>query len=232
MNKQTFVMYPKFEKVVKELDSVIESKGIKKLGMIRYESGFGKSIQDTLQSIMDSHNKELVAETYKAIGTSDFRTNIVKLKDVNPDAVFLDMLDFDIVKYLKDSHNLGFKKQIIAYTTLRDVLNKKDADVSDLEGALMLDWEISSQEFSNVFKTAYGVAPRRGANKSYDAIYMLAEAIAKSNNDSDVSSYIESHTFKTMNGEFNFDSSHAVLNTPVKVFEVREGKLVEVKSNI
>ena len=231
MNKQTFVMYPSFEKVVKELDSVIESKGIKKLGMIRFESGFSKSIQNTLQSIMDSHQNSLVTETYTAIGSSDFRTNILKLKDRPLDAVFLDMLDFDVIKYLKDSKNLGFKKQIIGYTTLRDVLNKKGEDLSDLEGALMLDWEVPSAEFTKVFSTKYGVNPRRGANKSYDTVYMLAEAISKSKDAAGVSTYIENNSFKTINGEFKFDSKHAVFNTPVKVFEVREGKLVEVKSS-
>jgi ABC-type branched-subunit amino acid transport system substrate-binding protein len=210
---------------------VIESKGIKKLGMIRFESGFSKSIQNTLQSIMDSHQNSLVTETYTAIGSSDFRTNILKLKDRPLDAVFLDMLDFDVIKYLKDSKNLGFKKQIIGYTTLRDVLNKKGEDLSDLEGALMLDWEVPSAEFTKVFSTKYGVNPRRGANKSYDTVYMLAEAISKSKDAAGVSTYIENNSFKTINGEFKFDSKHAVFNTPVKVFEVREGKLVEVKSS-
>lgn len=232
MNEQTFVMYPRFDQVVSELKSVIDEKGIQKLGMIRFESGFSASIQKTLAGIMTDLGRELlVTETYAAIGSSDFRTNILKMKSANPDAVFLDMLDFDIVKYLADSKALGFKKQILGYTTMRDVLAKKDVDLAALEGAIMLDWEIPSEAFSKAFSEKYGISPRRGANKSYDAIYVLAEAIANSANRAAVASYIETHSFNTVNGSFKFGADHAVTDTPVKVFEVRGGKLEEIKAH-
>lgn len=236
MNEYSFVMYPRFDEVVSELDSVIKAKDISHLGMIRYESGFSESIQNTLKGIITEENGKLTVETYKAIGSSDFRTNILKLtdsslKDEKLDSVFLDMLDFDIVKYLTDAKNIGFKKQIIGYTTLRDALKDSKINKDDLEGAIMLDWEIPSNDFVKDFQTRYGEIPRRGANKSYDAIYVLAEAIANSANKAEVSSYIESHLFSTKNGDFSFGSNHAVKNTPVKVFEVKNGELVEIKSN-
>jgi branched-chain amino acid transport system substrate-binding protein len=236
MNPYSFVMYPRFDQVVRELDSVIASKNIKTLGMIRFESGFSESIQNTLKGIMQNQNSQFVVETYKAIGGSDFRTNILKLTDSalkgnKLDAVFLDMLDFDIVKYLGDSKNLGFKKQIIGYTTLRDVLKNDKVNKADLEGAIMLDWEIPSAEFSRAFEEKYGEVPRRGANKSYDAIYVLVEAIARSEGRENIPEYIKGHTFKTKNGAFSFGANHAVTDTPVKVFEVKSGELVEIKSN-
>jgi ABC-type branched-subunit amino acid transport system substrate-binding protein len=153
------------------------------------------------------------------------------LKGNKLDAVFLDMLDFDIVKYLGDAKNLGFKKQIIGYTTLRDVLNNDKVHKTDLEGAIMLDWEIPSAEFSRAFEAKYGEVPRRGANKSYDAVYVLAEAIAGAENKENIPNYIESRSFKTKNGTFRFGANHAVTDTPVKVFEVKAGQLVEIKSN-
>lgn len=236
MNPYSFVMYPGFDQVVSELDSVIASKNIKTLGMIRFESGFGESIQNTLKGIMGKQNGQFVLETYKAIGSSDFRTNILKLtdsklKDKKLDAVFLDMLDFDIVKYLVDSKNLGFKKQIIGYTTLRDVLNNEKVNKADLEGVIMLDWEIPSAEFSRAFEAKYGEVPRRGANKSYDAVYVLAEAIANVESKESIPKYIVNGKFKTKNGTFSFGANHAVTDTPVKVFEVKSGQLVEIKSN-
>lgn len=236
MNPYSFVMYPGFDQVVSELDSVIASKNIKTLGMIRFESGFSESIQNTLKGIMQKQSGQFVVETYKAIGGSDFRTNILKLtdsalKDRKLDAVFLDMLDFDIVKYLGDSKNLAFKKQIIGYTTLRDVLKNDKVNKADLEGSIMLDWEIPSAEFSRAFEAKYGEVPRRGANKSYDAIYVLAEAIANVESKESIPKYIENGKFKTKNGTFNFGENHAVTDTPVKVFEVKGGELVEIKSN-
>lgn len=232
MNDHTFVMYPRFDQVVFELKTVIAGRNINTLGMLRFQSGFSESIQHTLESIMSElGRKPLITETYLAIGSSDFRTNILKLKDKQLDAIFLDMLDFDIVKYITDAKNLGFKKQIISYTSIRDVLDNKKVSATDLEGTIMLDWEVSSKEFSDLFFKRYGVLPRRGANKSYDAVYVLAEAIANTKDKSEVATYIERTDFKTVNGSFKFTKEHAVKTSPVKVYEVKDGGFVEIKSN-
>jgi branched-chain amino acid transport system substrate-binding protein len=235
MNEHTFVMYPRFDTVVNELESVIKDMPIETLGMLRFESSFSESIQYTLKNVMTNlGRKPLIAETYAEIGGSDFRTNILKLNDKNLDAVFLDMLDFDILKYLRTAKELGFKKQIIGYTTIRDVLEKEGGTAENaaaLEGAIMLDWEVPNEKFDHAFRAKYGMPSRRGANKSYDAIYVLAEAIAKTGTKAEVAAYIKSQTFKTVNGEFSFSNEHAVQSTPVKVFKVSDGKLVEIKSN-
>ncbi|MBU3668498.1 MAG: ABC transporter substrate-binding protein [Candidatus Taylorbacteria bacterium] len=236
MNPYTFVMYPEFPQVIRELDTVIKDKKIKQLGMIRYDSGFSASIEKTLKSIMSSIGGDMVTETYKAIGSSDFRTNVLKITDASlgdkkVDAVFLDMLDFDIVKYLADTKNLGFNKQLVGYTTMRDVLSNPKVDKSQIEGAIMIDWEIPSDEFIKRFVHAYGEKPRRGANKTYDAIYMLAEAIAHTEDRQSVPEYIKSNSFNTIGGQFKFNEKHSVLTTPVKIFEIRNGVLVELKSN-
>lgn len=240
MNEQSFVMYPRFDKVVMQLDSVIKDKEIKKLGMIRFESGFSESIQNTLKQIMATASGPqgkgvLVVDTYKTIGSSDFRTNILKIKNENTDAVFLDMLDFDVVKYLDVARTLGFKKQIIGYTSIREVVTNpktKAADLADLEDAIVLDWEIPSKEFSDAFYKKYGMVPLRGADKSYEAVYALAEAVANTKSSADVAGYLETHTFKTINGEFSFGADHAVGDIPVKVLQVKNGKIVDIKSNI
>ncbi len=240
MNEQSFVMYPRFDKVVMQLDSVIRNQKIQKLGMIRFESGFSESIQNTLRQIMatvsgSAGKGELVVDTYKAIGSSDFRTNVLKIKNENTDAVFLDMLDFDIVKYLEVARTLGFKKQIIGYTSIREVVTNpktKPADLADLEGAIVLDWEIPSKEFSDAFYKKYGIVPLRGADKSYEAVYALAEAVANTDSPADVAGYLETHSFKTINGSFSFGADHAVSDIPVKIMQVKGGKLVEVKSNV
>ncbi len=229
MNKYSFVMYPKFSKVISELDSVIKDKNVKHLGMIRYKSSFGESIQSTLSQIMQNKG-ELTVETYSTIGSSDFRTNILKLKDKNLDSVFLDMLDFDIVKYISIAESLQFKPQVIAYTTLRDVFNNPKVDKSKLEGAIMIDWEVPSDEFIKRFESKYGEKPRRGANKSYDAVYVLAEAIAKANTEDGVATYLEKNSFTTVNGKTAFDESHAVENTPINIYQIVNGEMEVVKS--
>jgi branched-chain amino acid transport system substrate-binding protein len=228
LNDYIFVMYPTFESVVRQLKDSIDKKGVKQMSMLRFQSDFSAEIEETIEEVLTELNKPaLITETYPEIGNSSFRTPIVKLKEKNPDAIFLDMLDFDISRYLVEAKNLGFTPQLFAYTTLRDVLDKGETDPALLEGAIMLDWEIPSDDFTKRFEAKYSEKPRRGADKSYDAVYMLAEAIAHADSAEEVPEYIEEHTFKTPNATFSFTDDHAGTDLEVKVWEVKDGKLVE-----
>jgi len=228
MNDYSFVLYPKFDQVISQLDSVIADSKINNLAMIRYKSGFGESIENTLANIMKDKGAFSV-ETYTAIGSSDFRTNILKLVDKKPQAVFLDMLDFDIVKYIEVAEDLNFKPQLIAYTAMRDMFNNPKVDKSKIEGSIMIDWEVPSDEFVKRFEKKYGQKPRRGANKSYDAIYILAESISKSKTAEEIPKYIESNTFKTVNGDTSFTAKHSAKDTPINIYKITGGEMVVIK---
>ncbi len=228
MNEYTFVMYPRFDDVVQELNDVIAQREVDSLAMLRFESAFSESIQNTLSRLEDSGEVDaFTVETYKEIGASDFRTNILKLQDAEPDAIFLDMLDFDTVKYIKEAAALGFDPAIIGHTTLRDVLNNPEFDSKLLNGAIMLDWEIPSEDFVEVFEEVYQERPRRGGVKSYDAVYVLSEAIAQS---APVHEYLEKTTFSTINTpSLRFTEEHGAESTPIKVYEVVGGEFVEIE---
>lgn len=226
MGEHSFVMYPEFEKVIRELDGVISDESIKDMGMLRFQSDFGAEIERVLsQMLIEKGKNPLVTETYATIGGSDFRTPILKLKQEDVDTIFLDMLDFDIVTFLQRSNEQNFKPQIIGYTTIRDVIGKSDL----IEGAIMLDWEVPSEEFVKRFEDKYGFKPERGNNRSYAAVYVLAEAIANSDNKADVSKYIENNSFETIDGVVEFADNNSVASTPVKVMRVEGGKLIEIK---
>lgn len=229
MNKYTFVMYPRFEKVIRVLKDVLVSEQTKKVGILRYQSDFGLQIEKTLNEMMSESGKEqLVAETYSMIGKGDFRTQIAKLKQSGVDTIFLDMLDGDLISFAKQAKELGLNSQLIAYTTLRDAVNNIGEGNRDLfDGYLMLDWEVNSDEFIKLFEGKYGIEPLKGANRSYAAVYVLANTIANvGNNSDDMVKYMESNTFKTIDGEVGFNEDHVVESTPVRILEVKNGELV------
>jgi len=230
MNDYSFVLYPEFSKVIRELSSVIAEREIEQLGIIRFQSDFGLEIEKVLGQITNSlEMNSLVSETYAQIGGVDFRTPILKMMAQHVDVVFLDMLDFDIVSFLTRSDELGYKPVVMGYTTVRDVLLNHDLDEDLTEGMIMLDWEIASDSFVKKFENRYAKKPRRGNNKAYDAVYVLAEAIASGDK---VNEYVENSSFETINGSFKFTENHSIESTPVKVFEIIGEEFVKIGSNI
>ena len=174
---------------------------------------------------------EVIDEKYANLGGNDFSTTVAKLKQAGVDTVFLDMLDSDINNFLLRSKQQGFTPKVISHTLAKDALANPNIETSLFGGVIVLDWEVSGPEFNQRFQEKYGVLPEKSASKSYDAVYVLAEAIANSKDRASVNKYLESHTFTTINGEIKFTPEHAVENTDVEIRYIKDGQLLKVQSN-
>ncbi len=222
---QSFVLYPPLETVIAELRGYypLQSKEVQN-AIIHYQSDFGKEITRTLQDIMTTQGKVLIEESYTTIGTGDFKTQIIKLKQQNVDTVFLDMLDMDIISFKKQADTLGFKAKIITYTTFKDVI-ASTKDLGVYEGTTMINWEVATKGFDEQYQKRFGKLPERGAVNSYKAVYVLADAIANATDKTRVAEYIASHSIKTPLGIVSFNTKHAIDSTPIEIVEVKDGKL-------
>jgi len=144
MNEHSFVMYPAFSDVIRELERVIINKDVQQLGIVRFQSDFGAEIEETLREIMfDLDRQDVFVVEYAEIGGSDLRTEVIKLKANNIEAVFLDTLDFDTIKFLKRANEFDYHPLIITHTTVRDVVANPEIETDVIEGIVMLDWEVS-----------------------------------------------------------------------------------------
>ena len=226
LNSQSFVMLTDFSTVIRNLKDYLGQSNAKKLAVVHFKSTFGNEIAKTLNGVMkDLGRGEIVDEAYTEIGNNDFKTTIMKLKQANVDTVFLDMLANDPVNFLKRAKELGFNPTIITYNGALDSF-ANETDKSPLENAVILNWEVTSTQFNTLYKKEYGISPTKSADKYFDAVYVLANSIANSENQSKVSSYIESHSFTTPNTTISFTENHTVISMPVEVQIFKNGNLM------
>lgn len=230
MNEYTFVLYPDFEKSLRAMKYVIESDAdIQNLAIVRFQSEFSTEIERVLNNIMiELKRPSVVSEVYAEIGSTDFRTPILKLREKNIDTVFLDTLDMDTVAFIKTANELGFKPKYITHTTLRDSFANSDIDTKILENIVMLDWEVPSDEFLERFQNRYGIRPIKSANKSYNAVYVLANAIANGSEKEGIKEWMEENIVTTIDGKIEFTKDHSVITSPVKLWRIEGGKFVEI----
>lgn len=184
MNDYTYSMMPPFETIIHSLTPHIAGT----TGILRYQSDFGKEIERVLTSIAaDKGLTPLTVQSYEKIGAGDFRTQILKLKSAGVDVLFLDMLTPDVVVFKKQATELGYTPRVISYS-LYDAVQADAGNEARYEGDLWLDWQDTvSPEFKKKFEARYGVAPRRGAEASYKAVY----AVVNCTYDTD---FTEAHT--------------------------------------
>ncbi len=226
----SFTMLPEFGSIIRELKGYVQTHDTQKLAVVHFSSVFGKKIAATLNDVSQELGKgAIVDEQYTAIGQNDFRTTVLKLKTAGVDTVFLDMVDVDPVTFLTRCRELNYHPTIISYASLPDSFAAPDKDKSLMEGIVILDWEFSDPQFSKNYKARYGQEPTKSADKSYAAVYVLAEAIAKSQSRADVAGYLAAHSFDTPVGKVEFNSKHAVDSTPVRIVQIKNGTLVPLQ---
>ncbi len=227
LNAQSFVMLPDMEKVIRQLKTYLAAQSYKKVAVVHFKSTFGNEIARTIDVIMKENGQSgIINEEYAAIGDNNFRTTIAKLKAQNVEAVFMDMVGNDPLNFLVQSKQLGFAPKFISYNAILDSLTG-DADKSLLEGVTILNWEVNTPAFIALYKKEYGVEPAKSADKWFDAVYVMAEGIAKSEGKSQVASYIEKTEFTTPNSTVKFTKEHAVESILTQIQTVKEGKVVE-----
>ncbi len=225
LNQNSFVMLTDFDQTIMKLKPFIESNKIDNLAVVHFKSTFGTQIYKTLNKVMNELGRHLAFnEQYAKIGNNDFRTTIIKLKSENVDAVFIDAVADDPLNFIKQSTQLGFRPVFITYNGALDAFTNIQ-DKKLLEGVVILNWEISTPYFNQLFKDKYNIEATKSADKYFDAVYVMANAIANTNHKDAVSKYIESNTFSTPNGQITFKENHSVkdLSTAIQVY--KDGKL-------
>ncbi len=227
-NKYSFVMMTEFSSIVRSFEAYLKATEHKQMAIVRFDSSFSESIKNTLNEMeVGMGNKPIISETYKQIGNNDFKTVILKLKQAKVDMVFLDMISIDPVTFVTQAKQLGFSPKIITHVGIQDALSMKEVDHKIFDGVVSINWNVSPKSFIEKFNSAYNINPDKSANRAYDSLYILAQAIAEKGSDALVN-VLESKKFTTPNGEFKFNDNHAAANTEIRVEVVKDGVLIEL----
>ncbi|MEN9524167.1 MAG: leucine-, isoleucine, valine-, threonine-, and alanine-binding protein BraC [Candidatus Parcubacteria bacterium] len=225
-NKNSFVMMTEFSDIIRVFKTYLSTTTYKQLGIVRFESSFAEQIEKTLNDIqIELGKKPLISETYKQIGNNDFRTQILKLKQSGVDLVFLDMIAIDPYTFVTQAKQLGYNPKIITHVGLQDALSVPDVDPKVFNGVVSVNWNVSTDDFIKRFNDAYGIKPDKSANRAYDAVYILVDALTMIKKDkSKLVSTLETVNFTTPNGSFAFNKNHSAVTTQVRLDIVKDGK--------
>ena len=124
----------------------------------------------------------LTTETFQS-GDTDFSEQLTRIKDSNPDAIFVSALPPDKPEILMQARQFGIPDSvpfIINTLTTADVQAAGDA----AEGTIAFTSWVNTadtpgnQAFTQNYSAKYGIEPNIWAAQSYASVYILAKAIA------------------------------------------------------
>ena len=173
----------------------------------------------------------LITETFQG-GDTDFSTQLTKIKDANPDIIFVSSLPPEKSEILIQGRQLGIPASVpfVIRTLTNDVV---EAAGDAAEGAMTFtEWGSAADTPGNAafvqnYSAKYGGEPGNYVARAYAALHILAEAIA--NAESTDSTAIRDamaniRNYDTILGSFSFDAVGDAVHDPL-VLVVKDGQL-------
>jgi branched-chain amino acid transport system substrate-binding protein len=155
---------------------------LRKIAILYINNDYGSGLKDVFSVEFEKRGGKIVAVERFQQNDIDFKTQLYKIKAVNPEAIYLVGYPKEIPLILKQAKEIGLKKQILGSVAFEDpgiVELAKDA----AEGVIYpypIDPdpnEPSVKHFIESFRKKYNKEPGIGANAGYDAVKMIVKAI-------------------------------------------------------
>ena len=158
--------------------------GYQKVAIIYDETDlFSADGAEVMKEALTANGVEiLTTETFQS-GDTDFSEQLTRIKDSNPDAIFVSALPPDKPEILMQARQLGIPDSvpfIINTLTTADVQaagNAAEGTIAFTSWVNTVDTP-GNQTFTQNYRAKYGIEPNIWATQSYASVYILAEAIA------------------------------------------------------
>ncbi len=172
--------------------------------------------RDAAAAFKRHYNGEVAAEFFTKLGQADFKGDLLKVVQIEPDAVFAFMPGGMGVNLVKQYAEAGLKDWIplmstftIDEITLRATKDLAIGHVSSSQWAPNID-NPANARFVRDFTATYGYAPSHFAAQGYDAARLIDGAVdmAGLGDKEALLSAIDSAPFESVRGDFRFNNNH------------------------
>ena len=208
---------------VKMVELINDNLKSKKVAGLYINDAYGVGIKDIINNNKKVEN--VGSELFEA-GATDFRTNLLKIKQMNADTlVLVARKEFPII--LKQINELKLKINIIASEVFKDEEILKDSG-SYAEGVITFVAQPTDYvDFADKYKTRFNEAPSAYSMYAYDGAMALIKAIEKSGDNVEaVKSELSKTEFNGASGKVGFDNEGDRTGAGYIIYEVKNGQFV------
>lgn len=164
--------------------SYLKKFSAKHIALLYINNDFGQGTQAAFSGILSKDAGEISVMSNEAYapGTTDFKTQLTKVKAANPDSVVLIATAADVVTIRRQAKELGLQSRFVATRSASDptVLNTAPKDV---EGLIIPDVfnpgspDPATKNFVQSYKEKYGQLPNSFAAEGYEAFRLVAQVL-------------------------------------------------------
>lgn len=202
---------------------------LRKIGILYYNNDWGIIQRDAFKEKFISLGGFIIGEEAFDQKTRDFRTPLTKMKEKNPDGIYI--VGGIIGLAINQIKELGMNVQILGCYGMENPVNLKVAG-ENLNGAIYT-YRIFPQNtnFVEKYKKKYGEGPEITGANAYDALTILVEALLHCKNKKYNVNCVREFIFNLKNyegvsGFISFNKETWDVNKPIVIKTVKDGKFV------
>jgi urea transport system substrate-binding protein len=218
------------EQKLKTLVPALVKKPGTRVYLIGSDYVFPQTVNDAAIKELEGAGAKIVGEDYAPLGTSEFASFIAKIKDADPDVIFIDVVGTDGVAFVQQLKQFGLSDKVVltgfptfAAEALGGLVDASQGAITADPYAETVDNEINAK-FVAAYKKEYGddslVSPM-AAMGAYGSLLLLQSAAesAGSTDPQDIAKALPGTTVDTAAGEIEMGDNH-VVKSPILVLKV------------
>ncbi len=211
----------------------VNKLGLKRFGILYVNNDYGKDQSEVYKKLLEKLGAKVVFNEGFAQGTRDFRAALTKLKNVQPDGVFIPAYA-EAGPILKQARELGINTQFLGSAPIenRDVLQIAGEAAEGVIYVHHFDPDSPDdqvQQFTTKYKEVYGLDAEGYAALAYDAAYVIANIISRVGSDKEAikTALYEVQNLPGVTGTTSFDKMGDVIK-PIVIRTIKNGQFVTI----
>ncbi|MFK4041684.1 ABC transporter substrate-binding protein [Nonomuraea wenchangensis] len=212
---------------------LVDDKGHKKIALISNNGAYGAGEHDAFLNSLRTRNLTPVADEVVTPDQKDFNANLAKIREQNPDVLFIGAEEVQSGLIAKQARELGIKAVFAGGAPVGTDVYATTAGLDNAEGTIVSSPYLSNEatpeikEFAAKYKAAYNEDARMHVAKAYDGASILIEALKQTNGagGQKLADAIRGVKRAGLLGDYTYDANGVGIHA-TKIGLVKDGKVV------
>src|SRR5215470_10416117 len=210
----------------------------KTIAIVDDRTAYGQGLADVVEKVSKEKGVKVVAREFTNDKATDFNAILTKIRAAKPDVVMYGGMDATAGPMAKQMKQLGIKAPMLAGDGVcSPEFIKLAGDAANVLTCSMAGEAVEKlakgEEFKQKYKAKFGTEVQVYSPYSYDAVYVIAEAIKRAGkaDRASITAAMPATNYAGLTGQIAFDDKGDIKNGAISMFKVKDGKLEYISTS-
>ncbi len=215
-------------------DIIFNKLNRSEVSIIYLNNDYGIALRDVFKKKFVAMGGKILNEESYLQNSKDFRTQLTKIKEKNPQLIYIIGYPIEGGLLIRQIKELGINTLIFGSSGLKanDFINKGGGAAEGM--ILAAPSEVSSgkrQEFVKNYERKFYLNPGLASDMAYDSVYILKEALTNTKNIEEIKNNLyKIKEFEGASGKFGFDSNGDRVGLEYDLLIIKNGQFVPLEN--